>query len=263
MLDERKNSFTTQHSQASHRIAARLKFNLSPVHPSWQDGIEKSLSSMDPAYLETLARQHRWLPGPAHIFNAFSLPLDQVKVVLFGESPYPRPASAIGYAFWDGAVDALWSDTGLDKKVNRATSLRNIIKMLLLAEGLLTPDTLTQAAIAKVDKSSLVQTNTALFMNLQHHGFLLLNACLALRLGQKSKDATAWRPFIRTLLLFLLEKKPEVTFLFMGNIAFRIEQLLKGHPIQKILVEHPYNHTFVTNQTVLSFFAPLHLLQPV
>src|SRR5262245_7286900 len=114
---------------------------------------------MDSSYISSLARSSNWLPGPNSIFNAFSLPLDHVNYVLFGESPYPRQESANGYAFWDASVNELWSATGLSKKVNRATSMRNILKMLLIAEGLLDKQQTSQEAIARIDKTHLVQTN--------------------------------------------------------------------------------------------------------
>lgn len=250
MLHGRKNT-----------LAPNLSFDLTNVHSSWRPCLERGLAAMDPNYLNILEQSDDWLPGPKHIFNAFSLPLDQVNTVLFGESPYPRRESAIGYAFWDGAVKELWSETGLNKKVNRATSLRNIIKMLLVAEGLIPENALRQADIAAIDKSRLIQTNEELFANLLHHGFLLLNTCLVLRDGSKHKDAQAWRPFLQELLFWLLDHKPDVTFLFLGNIAFTIEKLLKNRSVRKILAEHPYNHTFITNQTVLTFFAPFHLLK--
>ena len=104
------------------------------------------------------------------------MPVAQTHYVLFGESPYPRAKSANGYAFWDAAVTDLWSESGLSKAVNRATSLRNIIKMLLVAEGKLTLVHTGQADIAKLDKTGLIATNAELFQQFLTHGFLLLNA---------------------------------------------------------------------------------------
>src|SRR5690348_5345377 len=112
----------------------RELFNLQAADPSWQQCLAEALTKMDSAYLEELYANAHWLPGSKNIFNAFSLPVSKTNYVLFGESPYPRAVSANGYAFWDAAVNQLWSDTGLSKTVNRATSLRNIIKMLLIAE---------------------------------------------------------------------------------------------------------------------------------
>ena len=192
-------------------------FNLNVIHPSWKECLQNGLAKVDPAYLNTLAQSQDWLPGQEKIFNAFSLPLDQVNYVLFGESPYPRRESANGFAFWDAAVKELWSPTGLSKKVNRATSLRNIVKMLLVAEGLLDKNNLGQEEIAKLNKDSLVQTNEEFFNNFLDHGILLLNATPVLQSGSPRKDARAWHPFTRELLIYLLKKRPNVKLILFAR----------------------------------------------
>ncbi len=222
---------------------------------------------MDGAYLEKLATTEAWLPGPEKIFNAFSLPVSKVNYLLLGESPYPRAASANGYAFWDAAVTELWSPQGMSKKVNRATSLRNLFKMLLVAEGLLKPPHLAQPDIVCLDKTQLAQTNTEFFTQLLEQGFLLLNASLVLhpqaKGGQVRKDALAWQPFIQAVIHFLLAQRPHVEFLLFGKIATIIEKLLPPTNVKKLSAEHPYNHSFITNPEVLHFFKPLHLLRSV
>lgn len=240
-------------------------FDLSPTHPSWREGINKALSKMDSRYLNQLSESNHWLPGANHIFKAFSLPVDQVNYVLFGESPYPRAESANGYAFWDNAVNEIWSETGLSKKVNRATSLRNIIKMLLIAEDKLSMSDTSQAAIANINKDNLVQTNQAFFQNLINHGILLLNATLVLQPETPpQKDAKAWQIFMQEIVNYLLERRPEVTFILFGNIALAIEKLLEPHPqVAKMVAEHPYNLSFITNPKVLAFFKPLTLLRKI
>ena len=216
---------------------------------------------MDEAYLQAL-RLTEWLPGREKIFSAFSLPIDQVNYVLFGESPYPRTESANGFAFWDASVTELWSPSGLSKKVNRATSLRNILKMLLIAEGYLDTANTTQEAIAKIDKLPLVQTNNELFNNLLSHGFLLLNATPVLHAHAPQKDARAWYPFTNELLDCLVEKRPGVKFILFGRIANMLERFLDKHPgLDKLCTEHPYNVSFISNPKIIDFFQPLHLLK--
>lgn len=235
-------------------------FNLNIAHPSWHDCLKNALQQMDQAYLNTLFHSTHWLPGPEKIFNAFSLPVEKVKYLLFGESPYPRAASANGYAFWDAAVTNLWSETGLSKPVNRATSLRNIMKMLLVSEGLLDPKHTSQPHIAEIDKSRLIATNQELFNQLLDNGFLLLNATLVLQPGQVRKDAVAWHPFIKQVLTYLCEKCPDTQLILFGNIANIIDKLAGHHCPKKLYSEHPYNLSFISNQQVIEFFKPLHLL---
>lgn len=237
-------------------------FNLKHVHPSWRTCIEQALANMDQDYLRELVNEKDWLPGPEAIFNAFTQPLDSVSYVLFGESPYPRKESANGYAFWDAAVNELWSAAGMSKKVNRATSLRNMMKMLLVAEGLLPKTSHDQAAIAKLNKTQLAQTNTEFFTNLLNHGFLLLNATLVLRTTCKpQKDAKYWQPFMQHVLNCLLSENPNVQLILFGKIANPIENLITHYKgVRKLHAEHPYNLSFITNPDVLNFFKPLHLL---
>ncbi len=236
-------------------------FSLDHIHPSWHECLQLALTQLNHDYVMELTKATDWLPGPSHIFNAFSLPLPQVNYVLFGESPYPRSESANGYAFWDASVHELWSSTGLSKKVNRATSLRNMIKMLLIAEGVLDASKCAQTDIAHLTKSSFIQTNDELFHHLLDHGFLLLNATPVFRTKLAQKDARAWRPFMKTLLAYLLEKKPDVTFVLLGRIAGMIDEFISPFKVNKIYAEHPYNLSFITNSKILEFFEPLHLLK--
>lgn len=236
-------------------------FQLKNVHSSWHACIRQALSKMDANYINQLMHSTDWLPGPTNIFNAFSIPFDEVRYILIGESPYPRAQSANGYAFWDAAVNELWSPSGLSKTVNRATSMRNILKMLLLAEGLLSKNNLSQEAIAKIDKETLVKTNQAFFENLIQHGFLLLNASLVLQAHAPAKDAKVWQPFIHDVLNYIIEKKPTVTLILLGRIANTIDELIDHQEINRLYAEHPYNLSFITNKNVLEFFRPLHLLR--
>ena len=237
-------------------------FDFSQVDSSWRECLLAALQTLDPLYLDNLYQSPDWLPGASKIFNAFSLPCTEVKYVLFGESPYPRAQSANGYAFWDAAVANLWSDTGLSKTVNRATSLRNLIKMLLVADRKLDPKHTGQTDIAGLDKSQLIQTNEALFQNLLKQGFLLLNATPVLQPGEVRKDARQWKPFIAAVMRYLIEKNPGTQFILLGNIANEIDPLLTQPGLKKFYAEHPYNISFINNPTVLDFFRPFGLLNP-
>lgn len=225
-------------------------------HPQWYPIIEDALNCMDADYLMQLLKNTVWLPGSDSLFSALSMPLANVKYVLMGESPYPRAHSANGYAFWDQAVQALWSDTGLSKQVNTATSLRNIIKMLLKARGDLGEDC-SQSAIAQIDKNSLVQTATQFFTGMMNKGILLLNASLVYEARKVPYHARHWRPFMQSLLEQLAVALPQTELILLGKIADVIPttSLKVG-----LRAEHPYNLSFISNSDVLQFFNPLDLL---
>ena len=240
-----------------------ISFNLDTVDSSWRECLNAAIQKMEVQYLRSLENNTDWLPGANNIFNAFSIPVSEVNYILLGESPYPRQASANGYAFWDAAVGEIWSATGLSKEVNRATSLRNIIKTLLVAAELLQPGQTGQANIAAIDKTALIKTNTELFTHLLQHGFLLLNTSLVLQDTAVKKDAYAWQPFLQHVLGFLTQRRPHLQLLLLGQVASTIDQLLPDLGVNKIYAEHPYNLSFITNPDMLAFFRPLRLLQVV
>jgi len=238
----------------------KILLNFAPIHPSWQPLFNDCLATVSPEYLAELETKTDWLPGRDMIFNAFSKPLPETKMILFGESPYPRASSANGYAFWDSAVDGLWSEQGLSRAVNRATSLRNFIKMLLVADGLLSPRDTTQQTIANLAKDNLVQEIDELFTNMLDAGFLLLNTSLVLSDKPVRVDAKAWLPFMHQLLIGLKEYNPDLTLILFGQIAKK----LAAFPIENYKIfacEHPYNVSFITNEDVIQFFKPFHLLE--
>ena len=226
------------------------------THPEWHEMLGKALQTVDQTYLHQLENNCDWLPGIHHLFAAFSLPLSETKYILLGESPYPRSQSANGYAFWDNTVQKLWSETGLSKEVNRATSLRNWIKMMLVARGDLQEDC-SQFAIAALDKSQYCQTAEQFFRSLIKKGFLLLNASLVYSTDQVRYHARQWQPFMHSLLSQLGKNKQPLQLILFGRIA---EQIPEAHFFPCLIAEHPYNLSFITNPKVLAFFKPLDLL---
>lgn len=225
-------------------------------HPDWEELLNKALSEMDINYLQQLLDDKNWLPGLEKVFSAFSLPLESINYILLGESPYPRSESANGYAFWDNTVTDLWSSQGLSKPVNKATSLRNWIKMLLVARGSLQNDT-SQRAIAEINKSVLVNTAEEFFTGMMKKGILLLNASLVYSEGKVPYHAKHWKPFMHSLLNQVCFIKPSVQLILFGKIAGTIPQ--NTLPVG-LVAEHPYNISFIANQTVIKFFRPLDLL---
>jgi uracil-DNA glycosylase len=244
------------------------------AHGSWQpvllQGL-KAIAESDPEYLVQLADSN-YLPTDGRIFAAFCRPLEQVRYVLIGEGPYPRAASAIGLCFMDGAVGSLWSEKGLSKEVNRATSLRNFIKMLLVTGGYAKIEHLSGDALVNVARkaqkpeSGWIRTRADLQNNLLDHEFLLLNATLVYRSDVPPiKEAKAWLPFMQTILAALArnaEEKHAVppTLVLWGKIAGQIKLLPVSVPFPQVVSEHPYNLTFIANPVMQKLFGPMHLL---
>ncbi len=249
---------------------------LKSIHSSWLPAVIAGLTAMhvaDPDYFSSL-KEGQFLPSAGRVFAAFSLSLDQVKYVLVGEGPYPREESANGYCFMDAAVNNLWSTEvhgGLSKKVNRATSLRNFIKMLLVADAHLDMNHTTGDAIARIsswareENSGFIQTLPELQKNMIAHGFLLLNASLVFRSDVAPvRDARAWQVFLQAVFCALYEyQKSEgstVSLMLWGKIAEQLKQIPATNFFPHIIAEHPYNLSFIANTSMQHFFAPMKLL---
>ena len=228
---------------------------------SWNIILEKAYASLDKEYRDFLENDKGYFPASSDYFNAFkTLPREKVKYILFGQDPYPRKESAGGYAFIDEKVQSLFSDKGLSKEVNRATSLRNFVKMALLARGDLHAEDLSQEAITRIDKQDLITSIEALRINFEKNGVLLLNTALIFADKESSnKHVKAWNPFMKTLLKELEEDAPKL--ILFGTHAKALKKKLPLENFDTIEVEHPYNHTFIKNKEVLKLFAPMKLLE--
>jgi len=231
------------------------------VHESWQQLINDAYNALDGKYREFLENDSGYFPNFDNFLNAFlSLPKHKTKAILFGQDPYPREKSAIGYAFIDANVKHIFGEKGLSKEVNRATSLRNFIKMLLLASNSLTPSSLTQENIAALDKKEFIDSIMQLKDNFEANGVLLLNTALVfVDKRQSLLHAKAFAPFMKQLLSSLAEEHIEL--ILFGNIAKDIKKLLPPHHHFKLIEScHPYNLEFITDAKVQEYFSPMRLL---
>jgi uracil-DNA glycosylase len=241
---------------------------LNLADPSWRPHLLKGLEGVmaaSPEYLPALVADH-YLPTDSRLFAAFALPLGEVRYVLVGEGPYPRAESATGVCFMDGAVRELWCENGLSKAVNRATSLRNFMKMLLVADGKLAADACSGPALAPIAAAACsdgsIQTLPELQSNLIRHGFLLLNAALVFRPHvAPAIEARAWLPFLQTVLAVLADRAEPPTLVLWGKIAEQLKKLPDSARFPQVCAEHPYNLSFIRHDGMQKLFGPMHLLR--
>lgn len=246
---------------------------LKRTHPSWQPVLIKGLKAIarqTPDYLNELTTDN-FLPTQGRLFAAFSQPFEAVRYVLVGEGPYPREESASGYCFMDAAVRDLWSDTGLSKQVNRATSLRNFVKMLLVADGTISPDRTGSDVMKQVSLTALsegspfIRTLAEMQKIMIANGFLLLNAALVFRSHVPvAKETKAWQPFMVTVLEALAKNKvarKELPVLILwGKMAEKLISMPFVSSYRCVVSEHPYNLSFIHNTDMQSLFRPMRLL---
>jgi uracil-DNA glycosylase len=226
----------------------------------WEHLFSEAYRALSAEYRLFLEKDKGYIPDRANCFNAFkTLPRERVKYILFGQDPYPRAESAGGYAFIDKRVKRLFSEKGLSKEVNRATSLRNFIKMALVARGDLSLEDLSQEAIAEIDKRGLISSIESLRHNFETNGVLLLNTALVFTDKKHSAShIRAWRPFMASLLASLASSPPKL--ILFGAHAKNLKKIFPLDAYETIEMEHPYNASFIHNKSALELFGPMHLL---
>jgi len=226
------------------------------THPSWHQILFDACDKLNSSYIDFILNEH-YLPTNNRLFAAFGMPLNNLKYILFGQDPYPREQSAIGVAFIDGKVEQIFTAQGLSKEVNKATSLRNFIKMALVARGDLDSSDTSKEAIAKLDKSGLINSIYDLKANFEQNGVLLLNTALVFT-DKKSSNfhAKEWQGFMKKLLDSI---SSDIELILFGNFSKKLKKSLQ--PKQKAIeLEHPYNHTFINNPQAHKLFSSMNLL---
>lgn len=158
-------------------------------------------------------------PGP-NIFRAFEMPVDDVKAVIVGLSPYPGTFMdgtdhACGYAF---AVE----ETGRSyhewpKSLQKiADSIKRITKQDPISEYL--------------------QSDLSLW---RQQGVLLLNTALTATTSNPTAHLELWGAFNKVLIGWLNDNKQDIIFYFMGQEAVKLSALV--FPLRNYVIasEHP------------------------
>ncbi|HZK04476.1 MAG TPA: uracil-DNA glycosylase [Actinomycetaceae bacterium] len=72
------------------------------MHPSWAAAmapVEHQIRDMGTMLRQELTAGNGYLPAGTDVFRAFTYPLDEVKVLIVGQDPYPTPGHPMGLSF--------------------------------------------------------------------------------------------------------------------------------------------------------------------
>ena len=167
-----------------------MTFSLNEVHSSWRPFFAGHIASIDEILqgfeLTSIA------PDRSEIFRAFRYPIDNVRVLILGQDPYPAEGVADGLAF-SSKGEAI------------PASLRNIF-------------TEYQSDLGFVPPKSPNLTKWA------DNGVLLLNRTLTTSLGERNAHvAKGWRIFTLAIAQYLAER--EVVAILWGNNARELAEI--------------------------------------
>lgn len=154
--------------------------------------------------------------------NAVGSP-GKVRIVILGQDPYPRPKSAVGLSFLDGAISS-FGDPGL------APSIKNIMKSICITEGLMKrTDNIEKMRTCWLQRVRLSQEEW--FLALANHcGVLWLNTSLTF----SGKDAPSlrrhvlfWRPVMEKIFAEIIQHRGDgVVFVLWGDKAKKNKEFL-------------------------------------
>lgn len=185
--------------------------DLSSVDPGWSRALHPLGAQLDAvqAFLDAETAAGRdWLPEPDAVLRAFEAPLDDVRVLVVGQDPYPTPGHAVGLAFSaDRAVRPL------------PRSLANIYKEL--------DDDLGIPPAAHPDLSAW-----------QSQGVLLLNRVLTVQEGETgSHRRHGWEKITAHAIRALAARPQPLVAVLWGKDAASVAPLLGDTPV--IVSAHP------------------------
>jgi uracil-DNA glycosylase len=173
---------------------------ISQIHPSWEAFFDKEHQLLEEIFSSTA--NHQITPRTESIFRAFIAPKDSVRVVIFGQDPYPGENVADGLAFSASVTQPI------------PASLRNIFKEYHADLGFPLPST-----------PDLTRWSES--------GVMLLNRSLTTIVGERNAHvAQGWKRFTLEVAKELGEI--DVVAILWGNYARELA------PIFKHRIESPH-----------------------
>ncbi len=171
------------------------------MHPTWQVALAEQQSLLKTIEL-SLANTPDITPAANLVMRAFEQPLDQVRVLLIGQDPYPEAGVACGLAF------AVAAGT---KKL--PASLRNIMTEL-------------QSDLPSAQAGGNLQAWA-------NQGVLLLNRHLTTKIGEPGAHSKqAWPAFTDAVVQALAEKRDSrLVAILWGAQAGQVRPLLGNIPV--------------------------------
>lgn len=129
-------------------------------------------------------------PKAENIFRIYRVPVNNIKVVILGQDPYPTPLTGIGRAF------------AVSEETKIPVSLRNIRKEIE-AESI---------------KITLLEDEWKTLEHWERQGIFLLNTALTIETGIKASHISYWKDFIIATIRHISYFNPCI-WLLWGNYA--------------------------------------------
>lgn len=168
------------------------------IHTSWNKIL--SILEKDEKLIElntTILPNIQYYPNREDIFNVFSMPVQDIKVVILGQDPYPNEGQAIGYAF------------AVSQESKIPASLR-VIEYELFED------------LEGFENVKLFNEDNPEWRTLEHwreQGVFLLNTALTVEAKKAGSHLKYWESFIKEIINFISTNTHNCIWLLWGNKA--------------------------------------------
>lgn len=180
------------------------------IHPSWAQAlapVEPTIHEIGAKLREEIAAGRGYLPAGTDVLRAFTYPLDDVKVLIVGQDPYPTPGHPMGLSF------------SVQPGVRPPRSLENIYTELVSDLG-----------VARPSSGDLTPWSL--------QGVMLLNRVLTVQPGRPaSHRGWGWEEVTQRAIEALVARNRPLVAILWGRPAQSLSPMLGTTPI--IASPHP------------------------
>ena len=180
------------------------------VHPSWVEPlapVEQTIHEIGARLRQEVSAGHGYLPAGTDVLRAFTYPMQEVKVLVVGQDPYPTPGHPMGLSF------------SVQPGVKPPRSLENIFAEL-------------------VDDLGVDRPTSGDLTPWSRQGVMLLNRVLTVRPGAPaSHRGWGWETVTQRAIEALVQRPEPLVAILWGRPAQSLTPMLGQTPI--IASPHP------------------------
>ena len=158
------------------------------------------------------------------------LNLNNIKMIILGQDPYPQAGAATGRAFEVGGLND-WCDNF------KQSSLRNILKNIYASYNLCGSTSLNEIRKKITDGSFKLPPPDKIFDYWESQGVLCLNTAFTCVIDNPGSHTDIWQPFSDKLIEFIAWNNKNIIWFLWGKEAQKKEVLSSGAKTYKC--NHP------------------------
>ncbi|PLX24041.1 MAG: uracil-DNA glycosylase [Salinivirgaceae bacterium] len=184
----------------------------SKVHTSWNPFLTSDIIA-DLEDIEEKILDSSYTPHKERVLHFLTINLNEIKVLIVGQDPYPQNGVATGRAFEVGTLTD-WN------QAFRNVSLKNIVR--LIHSTYQKENRPYKEIIALNNQQPNILPPNKLFKDWETQGVLLLNTAFTCLIGESASHSKLWKGFSLKLLQFIATNYPDVYWILWGNHAQKI-----------------------------------------